>query len=109
MWGNNIVWGNSISGNDDDNIVWGTEPRGIDDDNIVWGNLDDDDNIVWGNSALLGSVVTTAKNRGQAKKGGEVMAMTALQAVTRAVIGDRTARRRQSQPTGSAVCRVLQL
>ena len=56
----NIVWGN----NDDDNIVWGN----LDDDNIVWGNLDDD-NIVWGNSAQLGSVVQTAKNHGQAKKG----------------------------------------
>jgi serine protease AprX len=85
VWGNNIVWGNPLVGVlnglnivwgnlDDDNIVWGN----LDDDNIVWGNLDDDnivwgnsddDNIVWGNSALLGSVVTTAKNRGQAKKG----------------------------------------
>jgi serine protease AprX len=70
VWGNldddDIVWGNL----NDDNIVWGSN-NGDDDDNIVWGNNndDDDDNIVWGNSALLGSVVTTAKNRGQAKKG----------------------------------------
>lgn len=96
VWGNNIVWGDGLIGvTDDDNIVWGNF---LDDDNIVWGNLDDDnivwgnlhtssivsstsnddnivwgnaddDNIVWGNSALLGSVVQTAKNRGQAKKG----------------------------------------
>jgi serine protease AprX len=77
VWGNNIVWGDPLVGvtlglnsilwgnlYDDDNIVWGN----LDDDNIVWGNLNDD-NIVWGNSGLLGSVVTTAKNRGQAKKG----------------------------------------
>ena len=58
MWGNNIVWGDSLIGLslDDDNIVWGNR---FDDDNIVWGNLNDDnivwgnlfdDNIVWGNS-----------------------------------------------------------
>jgi hypothetical protein len=44
--------------------VWGN----LDDDNIVWGNLDDD-NIVWGNSGLLGSLVTTLKSRGPARKG----------------------------------------
>jgi serine protease AprX len=65
VWGNNVVWGNAlIALNDDDNIVWGN----ADDDNIVWGNLDDD-NIVWGNSGLLGSVLTTSKKPGQAKKG----------------------------------------
>ncbi|HWI17427.1 MAG TPA: S8 family serine peptidase [Vicinamibacterales bacterium] len=42
VWGNNIVWGESDSG---DNIVWGN----TDGDNIVWGNSSDD-NIVWGNS-----------------------------------------------------------
>jgi serine protease AprX len=69
VWGNNIVWGNSLVGvNDDDNIVWGNHDGSLDDDNIVWGNLDDD-NIVWGNSELLGSVVKTAKNHGQATKG----------------------------------------
>ena len=83
VWGNNIVWGdplvgvtdgfNILWGNllDDDNIVWGN----LDDDNIVWGNLNDDnivwgnsddDNIIWGNSELLGTVVRTTSNKGQA-------------------------------------------
>jgi serine protease AprX len=85
VWGNNVVWGNALVGmNDDDNIVWGNQDDdnivwgNLDDDNVVWGNLDDDnivwgnnddDNVVWGNSVLLGSVVATAKNSGQAMKG----------------------------------------
>jgi serine protease AprX len=85
VWGNNVVWGNALLGmNDDDNIVWGNQDDdnivwgNLDDDNVVWGNLDDDnivwgnnddDNVVWGNSALLGSVVATSKDGGQAMQG----------------------------------------